>query len=72
MLMPYTIFGDNVWKDYQLSADVKIANGEVGIGGRHDDIGKMGFWLSIAASGKRTVFDHSDVLASESLSAFDS
>ncbi len=72
ILMPYTMFGDNLWKDYQLSADVKIANGEAGIGGRHDDIGKMGFWFSVAASGKWTVFYHSDVLASGSLSAFDS
>ena len=71
ILMPHTIFGDNLWKDYELSADVKIAGGETGIGGRYDDMGKMGCWLSLAASGKWSVSYHSDVLASGTLAKFD-
>ena len=72
ILSPYTIFGDNLWKDYEVSVDVKIAaNGEAGIGGHHDDLAKMGYWLSIAASGKWSVSYHSDVLASGTLAKFD-
>jgi galactosylceramidase len=33
---PYTIFGDNHWDNYELSADVKIVDGDVVLGGWND------------------------------------
>jgi galactosylceramidase len=70
-LKPNTIFGDNLWESYELSADVKIARGDVEIGGRHDDEGQFGYRFTLTKAGKWTLSYHSDVLASGVRAGFD-
>ena len=46
-MKPNTIFGDNTWESYELSADVRIIGGDVEIGGHHDDLDKMGYRFGV-------------------------
>lgn len=71
IINPNTIFGDNLWESYELSADVKIAGGNVEIGGRHDDLAKLGYRFTLDKSGKWTLSYHTDVLASGAIAGFD-
>ena len=68
---PNTIFGDNFWESYELSAEVRIADGNVEIGGRHDDMAKLGYRLTLEKSGDWKLSYHTDVLASGAVAGFD-
>ena len=48
---PYTVIGDHGWRDYVLSADVRIAGGDVQVGGRFNDQNKLSYRLSLAKDG---------------------
>jgi galactosylceramidase len=46
LLKPHTLFGDTNWQDCVIEADVLLAGGDVEIGGRYADRGKLGYrWI---------------------------
>ena len=60
IVKPYTVIGDQKWSDDRLSADVRIAGGDVELGGRFGDqnrlsyrwvLPKNGSWNSSTRSG---------------------
>jgi len=60
--MPYTIIGDQGWKDYEVSADVYLDNGGwAGVMGRVNNVGDgygcapKGYYLRLAADGTCTL-----------------
>jgi galactosylceramidase len=72
-LKPHTLFGDDRWDSYELSADVKIIGGDAEIGGHlEDDQKNLGYRLTLDKGGKWTLSWHKDVLNSGNLSGFDS
>ena len=71
IISPNTVFGDNLWESYELSSDVKVVNGQTEIGGRHDDMAKLGYRLTLEKSGKWTVSYRTEVIASGELKGFD-
>ena len=46
LLKPHSLFGDSNWQNYAIAADVKLAGGDVEIGGRYADRNKLGYrWI---------------------------
>jgi galactosylceramidase len=55
LLKPHTLFGDADWRDLSIQADVLLAGGDAGIGGRHADRTKLGYRLTLARDGRWTL-----------------
>ena len=70
-MKPNTIFGDNTWESYELSADVRIIGGDVEIGGHHDELDKMGYRFGVNKSGQWSLYYHRNVLATGTVAGFD-
>ena len=46
LLKPHTLFGDSNWSDCVIEADVRLAGGDVEVGGRYADRDKLGYrWI---------------------------
>lgn len=48
---PYTVIGDQEWRDYSVSADVFIKSGDVELGGRFGDINKLSYRFTLDRKG---------------------
>ena len=52
LLKPHTLFGDQDWQDCAIEADVRLAGGDVEIGGRYADRNKLGYRWILARDGR--------------------
>jgi galactosylceramidase len=68
---PYTVLGDQRWKDYTLSADVRIAGGDVELGGRFGDQNRLSYRWILAKQGDWKLNYQNRTLASGTLPGFD-
>ena len=68
---PYTVFGDQGWKDYALSADVRLVGGDVELGGRFADQMRLSYQWVLAKDGAWKLKYQEKVLASGTLPGFD-
>lgn len=70
---PCTVFGDGKWTDYTISADVKIANGQVEIGARAgaDEMKALAYRWVLAKSGTWQLLYQRNILVSGTLADFD-
>ena len=68
---PYTIFGNQDWKDFSLSADVLIVGGNVEIGGRFESQNQLTYGLILDGSGSWQLHFKEKVLATGVLKGFD-
>ena len=72
-LKPHTLFGDYLRESYELSADVKIINGDAEIGGHLEDNKKdLGYRLTLDKAGAWTLSSGTVAVNSGTLSGFDS
>jgi len=68
---PYTVLGDRRWKDYTLSADVRIAGGDVELGGRFGDQNRLSYrWILTKQGGWKLNYQNR-TLASGIVAGFD-
>src|ERR1035437_5009732 len=70
IIRPYTVFGDQGWTDYTISADVFIEGGNVEIGGRFADQNQLTYGLILDDSGTWKLHFKQDVLATGVLKGF--
>jgi galactosylceramidase len=70
-ISPYTVFGDQGWKDYSICADVFIDGGDVEIGGRFEDQNQLTYGLVLDDKGTWKLHFKKDVLASGEVKGFD-
>ena len=68
---PYTLLGDDAWRDYAVQADVFIAAGDVELGGRFGSVGGLDYRWILARNGAWKLNYQDRVLASGSLARFD-
>ena len=68
---PYTVIGDQNWKDYSLSADVRIAGGDVELGGRFGDQNRLSYRWVLAKDGSWRLKYQEKILASGAIQGFD-
>lgn len=68
---PYTVLGDQRWKDYTLSADVRIAGGDVELGGRFGDQKQLSYRWILAKDGSWKLNYQKKTLASGTIQGFD-
>ncbi len=68
---PYTVLGDQQWKDYSLSANVRIAGGDVELGGRFGDQNRLSYRWILAKDGSWKLNYQEKVLASGTIPGFD-
>ena len=68
---PYTVIGDQKWKDYSLSADVRIAGGDVELGGRFGDQNRLSYRWILAKDGSWKLKYQETVLASGTIQGFE-
>jgi galactosylceramidase len=68
---PYTVLGDQRWKVYTLSADVRIAGGNVELGGRFGDQNRLSYrWILTKQGGWKLNYQNR-TLASGIMADFD-
>jgi galactosylceramidase len=78
-LQPNTLFGDNRWDSYELSAEVKIAGGDVALGGWNDSADSQGSFVgnnlaycyTLDKSGKWTISYHAKPIRTGTVAGFD-
>ena len=68
---PYTVLGDQRWKDYTLSADVRIAGGDVELGGRFGDQNRLSYRWILAKDGSWKLNYQKKILASGTIQGFE-
>jgi galactosylceramidase len=68
---PYTVFGDQRWQDYSLSADVRLAGGDVELGGRFGDQNRLSYRWILAKDGSWKLKYQEKILASGTLQGFE-
>lgn len=68
---PYTVFGDQKWKDYSLSANVRITGGDVELGGRFGDQNRLSYRWTLAKDGSWKLKYQEKLLASGTMQGFD-
>jgi galactosylceramidase len=79
-LKPNTIFGDNRWDSYELSAEVKIAGGDVALGGWNDsgdapgsfEGNKLAYCYTLDKTGKWTISYREKAICTGTVKGFDS
>ena len=67
---PYTVFGDQNWTDYSISADVLLEGENVEIGGRFESVYELTYGLIINETGAWQLHFRQDTLASGVLNGF--
>ena len=60
---PFTIFGDNAWRDYTVEADVLINGGIVELGGRFENQEKLGYRWAVGRDGSWWLYFQDRLLA---------
>ena len=68
---PYTLFGDNDWRNYAVQADVLIVGNDVEVGGRFGSREKLDYRWILGRDGAWKLNYQDRVLVSGSLSRFD-
>lgn len=71
VIKPYTVIGDQGWTDYRVSAEVKLAGGDVELGGRFKDQNKLSYRFILAKDGKWRLNYQDKTLASGAVAGFD-
>ncbi len=71
LLKPHSLFGDKRWQDYTIAAQVKIAGGDVEIGGRYAGRDKLGYRWAVAQDGSWRLNWQDKTLASGKIDSFD-
>ena len=68
---PYTVLGNQKWKDYSLSADVRIAGGDVELGGRFGDQSRLSYRWILAKDGSWKLNYQDRILAAGAIQGFE-
>ena len=71
VIKPYTVLGDQRWSNYALSADVRIAGGDVELGGRFGDQNLLSYRWILAKDGTWKLNYQKKVLACGAIKNFD-
>ncbi len=67
---PYTVFGDQKWKDYSFSADVRLVGGDVELGGRFGDQNRLSYRWILAKDGAWKLNYQDRILAAGAIQGF--
>lgn len=70
VLKPYTVFGNQGWTNYSLSADVYIDGGDVELGGRYGDQNNLSYRWILSKTGGWKLNYQSTTLNSGTISGF--
>ena len=71
VLKPYTVLGDQDWRDYGVSADVYVGRGDVEVGGRYGDQNNLSYRLILDKAGQWKLNYQKMVLALGTIDGFD-
>jgi len=71
IVKPYTIIGDQKWTDYCLSADVRVAGGDVELGGRFGDQNRLSYRWVLPKDGSWKLKYQERILAAGVVEKFD-
>jgi galactosylceramidase len=71
LLKPHSLFGSPEWKDYAVEADVRMAGGDVEVGGRYAEREKLGYRWILTRDGRWQLNWLFTTLASGQLPDFD-